>query len=48
VGDVITVSIVELSEAEVSTPETEMTAAELNEKGERLRLAYLIRKYGVP
>lgn len=48
VGDVITVSIVEIAESQVSTPETEKTAAEVNEEGERKRLAHLIRKYGVP
>ena len=48
VGDVITISVVDVPESDISPPAKETTAAELMEKGERGQLAHLIKKYGEP
>jgi hypothetical protein len=48
VGDVVTISIVDVPDTEVSAPDRERTYAEMTEEGERARLAILIKKYGLP
>jgi hypothetical protein len=48
VGDRITISVVDVDEAEMSRPARERTIAEVTENGERQQLAYLLKKYGAP
>ena len=45
-GDVITISVVDVPESDISRPTKETTMAELTEKGERAELARLMKKYG--
>jgi hypothetical protein len=48
VGDEIRISVVEVSESEISPPIRQNRAAPENEGRERERLAYLLEKYGAP
>jgi len=47
VGDEISISVVDVDEADISPPASERATAEVTESGERKQLAYLIRKYGL-
>jgi hypothetical protein len=48
VGDRITISVVDVAEADISPVARERTIAEVTESGERQQLAYLTKKYGAP